>query len=176
MKKRNQPTQLGTQRRLQAPMARSWSMQAVARSVGPRARQLARALENRGTITPKLAAAVSQAYDQLCNKTPPVSTPAECALANAAGTAARLRGWDLPEAWRDDQIDQPDAQPAGSWMRTNRTTRRPADLAEDARFLHSSRGHDHASRAPSRSVSALARRSCRRRAARSGQRSPPTAA
>ena len=49
---RSAPTAAGTQRRLQALMARCWSLQAIAHAESLRALQLARALENPAVITP----------------------------------------------------------------------------------------------------------------------------
>jgi hypothetical protein len=75
-------------------MNRSWSLQAIARAGGLRAPQLARALENAATITPKLAAQVSATYDLLWDVEPPRATQAERDLADAAGDAAhRERHW-----------------------------------------------------------------------------------
>ena len=87
------PTPAGTQRRLQALMARSWSMEAIAHETGLRAPKLARALENPATIPPKLADGVIAAYDRLWDKTPPRATPEQLELAEAAVTVARQRGW-----------------------------------------------------------------------------------
>jgi len=138
-------TAIGTQRRLQALMTRCWSLQAIARAEGLRAPQLARALENPAVITPKLAADVSAAYDRLWNVKPPRQTQAERDLADAAGKAARIRGWAPPLAWDDDQIDRPDAEPEPGWKRSNRTTMRAVDLAENAEFVRSTAGYQQAS-------------------------------
>ena len=133
--RRRTPTAAGTQRRLQALMARSWSMQAIAQETGLRAPQLARAVENPATVTPKLATEVTAAYDRLWDKTPPSATPVQQELMQAAETAARLRGWAPPLAWDDDQIDNPRAEPAEGWQRRPRAQHRSADLTEDTRFL-----------------------------------------
>lgn len=139
------PTAIGTQRRLQALMTRGWSLQAIARAEGLRAPQLARALENRAVITPKLAADVSAAYDRLWNVEPPRRTEVERQLADAARDAARVGGWAPPLAWDDDQIDRPDAEPEPGWERRYRTTTRSTDLAEDAEFVRSAGGYEGAS-------------------------------
>jgi len=139
------PTAIGTQRRLRALMTRGWSLQAVARAEGLRAPQLARALENSAVITPKLTAAVSAAYDRLWNAEPPRRTEVERQLADAAGDAARIRGWAPPLAWDDDQIDKPSAEPEPDWERGSRTSMRSADLAEDAEFVRSAGGYERAS-------------------------------
>jgi len=142
------PTAIGTQRRLQALMARGWSLQSLARAEGLRAPQLARALENSAVITPKLAADVSTAYDRLWNADPPRRTEVERQLADAAGEAARIRGWVPPLAWDDDQIESwlPSRSEAGNavpepacarptWPRTRSSfvpraaTRRPVSVS-----------------------------------------------
>jgi len=137
----SRPTAIGTQRRLQALMTRGWSLQAE----GLRAPQLARALENSAVITPKVAAGVSAAYDRLWNAEPPRRTEVERQLADAAGDAARIRGWVPPLAWDEDQIDKLSAEPQPGWERGSRTSMRSADLAEDAEFVRSAGGYEESS-------------------------------
>lgn len=139
------PTAAGTQRRLQALMARSWSLQTLARTAGLRAPKLARALENPATITPEFASEVRAAYDQLWNREPPRQTQTERELAEAASQTARLRGWAPPLAWDDEQIDNPKAEPSAGWQRSGRKTLRSPDLLEDAEFVRSSGGYQKAS-------------------------------
>jgi DNA-binding phage protein len=122
-------------------MSRSWSLQAVARAAGLRAPQLARALENPRTITPKLANEVSAAYDRLWNGEPPRETREQRELADAAANVARKGGWAPPLAWDDDQIDRPDGQPVPDWRRSARVTMRSADLSEDADFVRAMGGY-----------------------------------
>jgi hypothetical protein len=141
----SRPTAAGTQRRLQALMARCWSLQTIAHAEGLRAPQLARALENPAVITPKLAADVSAAYDRLWNIEPPRRTQSERDVADAAGEAARIQGWAPPLAWDDDQIDKPRAEPEPGWERSSRTNMRSADLAEDAQFVRSAGGYERES-------------------------------
>jgi hypothetical protein len=138
------PTPAGTQRRLQALMARSWSLHAIARAGGLRAPQLGRALEKPRTITPKLAVEVSAAYDMLWDREPPRTTQEERDLADAAADAAHLRGWAPPLAWDDDQIDKPKAQPALSWRRSVRRNIPGTDLLEDAEFVRTAGGYGEA--------------------------------
>ena len=140
-----EPTPVGTQRRIQALMTRSWSLHAIARTSGLRAPQLARALENSATITPKLAGNVRAAYDQLWNLEPPRETETDRHLADAAGETARLRGWAPPAAWDDDQIDRPHAEPMEGWRRSTRRTVRAADLVEDAEFVRNVGGYERES-------------------------------
>jgi hypothetical protein len=167
---RGDPTPVGTQRRLQALMSRSWSLQAIARAEGLRAPQLARALENPRTITPKLAAQVRRAYDRLWNADPPGATPEQRELADAAADAARSRGWAPPLAWDDAQIDKPDGQPVTDWRRSNRVTLRSADLAEDADFVRRVAATQPPTWPPSRRASASAGHDWRKPSADSGLR------
>ncbi len=138
---RREPTPVGTQRRLQALMSRSWSLRAIAQAGGLRAPQLERALENPATITPKLAADVSAAYDRLWDATPPQATQAERDAGEAAADLARTRGWAPPLAWEDDQIDKPGARPVEDWQRSARVSIPSADLAEDADFVRGMGGY-----------------------------------
>jgi hypothetical protein len=125
-------------------MSRSWSLQAIARAGGLRAPQLARALENPRTITPKLANEVRDAYDRLWNLEPQQETQEQRELADAAATTAKKSGWAPPLAWDDDQIDKPDGQPVPDWKRSTRVTMRSADLTEDADFVRAMGGYAHA--------------------------------
>ncbi len=143
--RRGVPTPCGTQRRLQALMARGWSIPAIVWATGMRPLQLDRALENGGSITPKLAAAVSTAYDRLWDQPPPFVMEDGRELAGASARVTRQRGWAPPLAWDDDQIDKPDGRPAEGWRPGARKTRRSAELAEDAEFVRSAGGYREAS-------------------------------
>lgn len=139
------PTPCGTQRRLQALMARGWSVPTVASATGMRPLQLARALENNACITPTLAAEVSEAYDKLWDRPPLLVSDADRSLAAASARLAQQSGWAPPLAWDDDQIDRPDGRPAKGWQPPARRTRRSAELAEDAQFVRSAGGYREAS-------------------------------
>lgn len=136
-----EPTPIGTQRRLQALMSRSWSLRAIARAGGLRAPQLARALENLDVITPKLAREVSAAYDRLWQTEPPRETQEQRDLADAAADTARRHGWVPPLAWDDEQIDKPDGEPVPDWRRSARVSIPSADLLEDADFVRAMGGY-----------------------------------
>ena len=53
--------------------------------------------------------------------------------ANRNRSLARRRGWPVPMAWNDDEIDNPDAQPAGHQPSPDRGVR-TASLIEAAEF------------------------------------------
>jgi hypothetical protein len=139
------PSPCGTQRRLQALMARGWSVPAVASATGMRPLQLARALEHSACITPTLAVEVSEAYDNLWDQSPPLASAADRSLATASAHHAGQSGWAPPLAWDDDEIDRPDGRPAEGSQPSARRTRRSAELAEDAEFVRSAGGYRAAS-------------------------------
>ena len=138
------PTPVGAQRRLQALLNRSWSLPTIANVTGMRTPQLARALDNSATITPKLAAEIRTAYDLLWIAEPPRATQAERDLGDAARSRAEDCGWPPPLAWDDDQIDQPEGRPADGWRPDGRSIGRSADLAEDATFIRTAGGYQQA--------------------------------
>jgi hypothetical protein len=175
VRKRNQPTQLGTQRRLQALMARSWSMQAVAGSVGLRAPNLPRHLRTAARSRPnsrRRSARPTTSFgtrrrlyrhrQNAPSPTPPAPSPG-CAAGLCRRPGATTRSTSLTRSLQVARCG-PREQSVGppAWPKTH--------ASSIARAATNTRG-----RAPSRSASALARRSCRRRSACSGQRSPPTA-
>ena len=135
------PTPAGTQRRLQALIARAWSPAAIERAGEVPAAAIRRALADRESISPDLASAVSGAYDRLWDKQPPQRTPAERAAAQAHREHAQRCGWAPPLAWDDDEIDLDDAQPAEGWRRTGRHTILAADLVEDAEWVREHGGY-----------------------------------
>lgn len=137
----SEPTPVGTVRRLQALMHQSWSLRAIAGVSGLRAPQLERALENPATITPKLAADVSAAYDWLWDAKPPYASQAERDAGDAAADIARARGWAPPLAWEDDGIDKLDGKPVADWQRRARVNIPSADLVEDADFVRTVGGY-----------------------------------
>jgi hypothetical protein len=141
---RGEPTPVGTQRRLQALMRQSWSLDAIARAGGLRGPQLERALANPATITPRLSVDVSAAYDRLWDARPPRATPTERDAGDAAASLARTRGWAPPLAWEDDEIDRPEGQPVAAWQRSARVSIPSAELVEDADFVRTMGGYAEA--------------------------------
>jgi hypothetical protein len=124
----------GTRRRMQALVATGWSQARLASELG-----LTRA--NFGTmmrcdqVTAGTARAASELYDRLWNQPPPEHDQRTRIAASRARNYAAKRGWVVPLAWDDDVIDDPDSRPADDWKRPARTTRRRAELAEDAEEL-----------------------------------------
>ena len=141
------PTPAGTQRRIRALMARSWTPEAIAAAQGIPAAEMRLALEHQAAISPELAQRVAAAYDALWDRPPPQRTPREREEAAAAETHARQRGWPPPLAWDDEEIDLQDARPAEGWKRSGRTSVRSADLAEDVAWLREQDGYSRASNA-----------------------------
>lgn len=129
----------GTRRRLQALMAAGWTAQSIADAhpgwaPGKRGRDAVQALTQQARVRRTIAERVAAVYAQLEDEDGP-----------SAQTRARAvrRGWAPPEAWRPEDLDDPDARP---WvataepdevllqrMRSGRATR--AELAE-LRHLH----------------------------------------
>jgi hypothetical protein len=134
-------SQAGAQRRVRALCARGWAPDAIERAAGIPAGVAIRVLARRDTIRPDACAQVAGAYELLWNRQPPQRTGAEQAAAKAITAHARARGWAPPMAWDDEQLDDPAGRPAEGWRRGRDTTRRSADLAEDAQFVREHGGY-----------------------------------
>jgi hypothetical protein len=134
----------GTQRRLRALANRSWSPEAIAQATGIPAAELAAAVDNRAAASPQLHQRVAAAYDQLWDKPPPLATPRDRELARQARAHAEHHRWPPPLAYDDDLIDLPDGHPAPGWRRSERTTHRTRDLAEDIAWVREHGGYRHA--------------------------------
>lgn len=119
----------GTRRRLQALMRCGWSLSLLAARLG-QSRQSLRAKMHRRRVTAATACAVRGLYDDLWDKPPPEGTRFERRAATMAREYAQERGWALPMAWDDDQIDDPAASPADGWERG--TGREYGTLAAEA--------------------------------------------
>lgn len=139
------PTGVGSQRRVQALMARSWSAEAIGEASGIRADDVRVALERPAAISPDLAGRIAKAYDALWSTQPPCATPQQRARANAAPAQARRSGWAPPLGWDDDQLDAPDGKPAEAWQRSSRRTIPEVELGEDAQFVREHGGYRHES-------------------------------
>jgi hypothetical protein len=139
------PSAAGTQRRIQALMARAWSPNAIEKVSEVPAASIRRALADRQSIAPELAADVARAYDALWNKEPPRATAWDRSAADAHQEHAHRAGWAPPMAWDDAEIDLPDARPAEGWRRTGRHTTPAADLVEDAAWVREQGGYRLAS-------------------------------
>lgn len=116
-------------------MAAGWTQARLADRLGLERANMG-ALMRRPRVHAATARAVSGLYDQLWNAPPPGRSSQERGAANRARRYAAARGWALPGAWDDDDIDDPVAGPAAGWRRQDRRTTRPGvELAADAREL-----------------------------------------
>jgi hypothetical protein len=116
------PTGLGSQRRLQALAARSWSAEAISEASGISADDVRAALKHPAAMNSRLAGRIAKLYDALWDAQPPRATPRQQAQANDAQAQARRCGWAPPLGWDDDQLDVPDGKPAEGWQRSARHT------------------------------------------------------
>lgn len=91
----------GTRRRIQALAAIGWSLAEQSRRLGME-RSAAHAMTTRAWVTVETAAKVAALYDELA-MTPGTSTRARC--------DARRRGWPVPLAWDEEDLDDPAATP-----------------------------------------------------------------
>jgi transcriptional regulator with XRE-family HTH domain len=139
-------TPTGARHRVTALMALGWSPAALAAETGLDERAIAgrpQDLERKGQ------AALDQiggAYERLWNTPPPERTREERATADLFREHAREVGWAPPMAWDDDLIDRPDVRrPDPGWQRSDRSTGRAADRAEDVHFLRDHGGYHKAS-------------------------------
>ena len=86
-------------------------------------------------VTAGTARAVAEAYSQLWDKAPAERDHREKIAAARARNHARERGWAVPMAWDDAEIDKPEGKPAEGWRREPRRNHRSGELAEDAAEL-----------------------------------------
>jgi transcriptional regulator with XRE-family HTH domain len=121
----------GTRRRLQALVASGWSRSKLGERLGIEPTEMSQTLR-RERVTAGRAQAVADLYDELWKRQPPESEWRDKIAAARSRNYAREHGWAPPLAWDDDQMDQPDAQPAEGWRRSASTRRTAAELAEEA--------------------------------------------
>ena len=157
----------GTRRRLQALVAIGWTRAQLARRLGLTPPRLGRLLHHDGLVEAATAAAALALYDELWNHWP------AGAAADRSRGYARARDWAVPMAWDDDQIDDPDAGPAPGWRRSDRTTRRAADLAADAAELITRQGYTRANAAARLGVTTSALDAALRRTRTACRHHPP---
>jgi hypothetical protein len=124
----------GTHRRVQALTAAGWSQARIAARLGMSPGNFA-TMMRREQVTASTAEAARAVYDELWRQPPPETGQREKIAAARARNYARANGWAPPLAWDDDVIDLPDGKPAEGWLRSARTTRPAAELAEDAAEL-----------------------------------------
>lgn len=104
---------VGTRRRIQALVARGWSLSQLAKRLGVAPTNFSRSIYSSGVLegTRKAVAAL---YEQLWDQEPPTGTRWEKIAATKARRYAAERGWLPPMAWDDDTIDDPTTQPTTS--------------------------------------------------------------
>jgi transcriptional regulator with XRE-family HTH domain len=125
----------GARRRLEALSARQWSLRRLAAESGL-SETTVTAIMRGEQITVASDQAVRAVYDRLWDQLPPEpATPHERTAATQARLRAERKGLAPPAAWDDEQLDLPDGRPVVGWRRSERTTYRAADLAEDAGFV-----------------------------------------
>lgn len=124
----------GTRRRIQALMRNGWSMGLLAGRLGCTRQALRSKLYRGDRVTRVTAAVVRALYDELWDQAPPEGNRFERRNATMARRYAQERGWPVPLAWSDDEIDDPQAAAAEDWERRD-GIRRWGVLAEDAAYL-----------------------------------------
>jgi hypothetical protein len=118
----------GTRRRIQALAAIGWSMGEQSRRLGWH-ESMAHSLTKRRWVIPGTAAKVAALYDEL-SMTPGTNL-------RARNEAAR-KGWAVPLAWDDDEIDDPAARPMHNVH--GHVIGKPRDLDREQRVLELTRG------------------------------------
>jgi transcriptional regulator with XRE-family HTH domain len=125
----------GAQRRLGALWAKQWSLRRLAAESGL-SETTVTAIMRGDPISVASDCAVRAVYDRLWDQLPPEpTTPHERTAAAQNARRAQEKGLAPPAAWDDEQLDAPDGRPVPGWRRSERTTYRAADLAEDASFV-----------------------------------------
>ena len=125
----------GTRRRLQALVALGWSQAKLAERIGWTPSNFT-ALIGEGRVIAASARLVRDLYNALWDQAPPEDSHRDKIAASRARNMAKARGWVPPQAWDDDAIDDPTAQPdLGA-----KTTRARA-IAEDAEELIVGQGY-----------------------------------
>lgn len=104
----------GTRRRLQALVARGWSMSQLGEQLGIRATNMPEVLR-RDRVRASTRAAVHELYERAWALEPPQSTPWQRRSVAMAKAYAQARGWVPPLAWDDIDTDEepPAADPIG---------------------------------------------------------------
>lgn len=138
---------VGSQRRIQALIARGWAASELARCLAMLPTHLDRMLREDQPVRPGRAAEITALYEALWNVPPDESTPAGRRSAASARRRARGRGWAPPMAWDDNPgdpcwIDDPAAGPAEGWQRRGGDRGDSAALAASAAELIEKQGYD----------------------------------
>lgn len=159
----------GTRRRLQALVAVGWSQSKLAARLGMGRSNFGCLLE-RAQVMAATARAVRALYDELWATAPPEAEWRDRAAASRARNYAALRGWARPLAWDDDEIDNPEAEPAEA---ADVEKRRGRALPEDSELLWlMAQGESYESIAVRFGVSVTTARNTVRRARKALQETP----
>lgn len=103
----------GTRRRLQALVARGWSMSQLGELLGVRATNMPNVLR-RDRVRASTRAAVHELYERVWALEPPQATPWQRRSVSMAKSYAQARGWVPPMAW--DDIDSDETPPAADFI------------------------------------------------------------
>ena len=131
----------GAQRRLQALVAAGHSQARLAERLGITPANFTTTMSE-PRMTAGTVRAVRALYDQMWDVAPDESTHRARIATSRARNYARARGWAVPAAWDEEELDAPDGKPADGWQRSGRTTIRSADLVEDAEFVRQAGGYE----------------------------------
>ncbi len=130
----------GARRRLQALVAVGYSQSVLASRLG-QLRSNFTATMTRERLTAGTVRAVRELYDELWDKRPDQSNHRARISVSRARNHAGARGWPVPLAWDEPEVDDPAAGPAEGWRRSGRTTVPAEQLVEDAEFVRQHGGH-----------------------------------
>jgi hypothetical protein len=130
----------GARRRLQALVALGYSQAVLAGRLGQLRANFTGTM-TRERLTAGTVRVVRQLYDELWDKQPDESTHRTRISASRARNYAQARGWPVPLAWDEPEIDDPAAGPAEGWRRSERTTIPAEELVEDAEFVRQAGDH-----------------------------------
>jgi hypothetical protein len=100
----------GSRRRVQALVARGWSLAKLARELGVDPTNLPTMIR-RDRMHAETVRAIRGLYDRLWASPPPETEWRDKISASRARNYAAARGWVLPMAWDDHDIDNPAAKP-----------------------------------------------------------------
>ena len=130
----------GARRRLQALVALGYSQAVLAERLGQLRANFTGTM-TRERLTAGTVRVVRALYDELWDKQPDESTHRTRISASRARNYAQARGWPVPLAWDEPEIDDQAAGPAEGWRRSERTTIPAEELVEDAEFVRQAGDH-----------------------------------
>jgi transcriptional regulator with XRE-family HTH domain len=126
----------GPARRVQALIANGWSQRFIEGRIGMYQGSLAGLLNNGTGTELGYARKIAALYDELWNTLPPQETTGDRRTALRSRRMAERRGWLPWQAWDDESIDDPTAEPDLSYREAQRKCKRkPAEVAAEAREM-----------------------------------------